>query len=90
MKFKELLEIAAVEISDLIELENADIRLEQVEYNEKNKEWEIVVSYLKENPNKNALASSILSVSSLPYERIYKKFEITEEKEIKSMKMFTP
>ncbi|CAN5875023.1 hypothetical protein BH24BAC1_BH24BAC1_39020 [soil metagenome] len=90
MKFKELLEIAAVEISDLIEHENADIRLEQVEYNEKNKEWEIVVSYLKENPNKNALASSILSVSRLPYERIYKKFEITEDKEIKSMKMFTP
>jgi hypothetical protein len=90
MKFKELLQIASDELSDLIEPEKADIRLEQVEYIDKKKMWEIVVSYLKENPNKNTLQSSLISLSSLPYERVYKKFEITENREIKSMKMYTP
>lgn len=90
MKFKELLQIASAELAELIEPENADIRLEQVEYIDKKKIWEIVVSYLKENPNKNALQSSLISLSNLPYERIYKKFEIDENKEVRSMKMYTP
>lgn len=90
MKFKELLQIASAELSELVEPEKADIRLEQVEFNEEKENWEIVVSFLKENPNKNALQSSLISLSTLPYERIYKKFEIDKDKEIKSMKMFTP
>ncbi len=75
MDLKEFYAIAKEQLEELSPLDHADFRLEQAEYNKKEKAWEIVVSYLVENTNK-------LSKSLFPFERIYKKLKINDTKEV--------
>ena len=81
MNLKELYQISKKELDEIIENKNPDFRLEQAEFDKADKTWEIVVSYLEENNNKrfNVLTSL---VSDLPFERIYKKMKIKEDKEV--------
>ncbi|WP_157663303.1 hypothetical protein [Polaribacter sp. SA4-12] len=81
MKFKDLYITARNELSDLVQLENSDFRLEQAEYNKKGKYWEIVVSYLIENTNEpiNSLASFAVQFK---HKRMYKTMKIKDSGEV--------
>lgn len=81
MIFKKLLEIAVEGLSDLSTLENPDFRLEQAEYIEKDKIWEIIVSYLVDNTNKKSTSISAIT-GVFQYFRIYKKLKINDQNEI--------
>lgn len=87
VKFKELLQIAVEELKDLTTVENPDFRLEQVVFNDSEKEWEIVVSFLVQNPN---MKKSVLEIPSfiLEFERIYKRLKINSQKEVKEFYIF--
>ncbi len=77
MKLKELYAIAKKELADISPIENSDFRLEQAEYNKKEKIWEIVVSYLVENTNKPIKAFAALA-PEFKYHRIYKTVKIDD------------
>jgi len=65
-----------------------DFRLEQVEHDKKNQQWEVVVSYLVENKNKvENSAKGISVITSLPYERIYQLLVMNSKKEVKELRM---
>ncbi len=81
MNLKELYQISKKELDEIIENKNPDFRLEQAEFDKADKTWEIVVSYLEENNNKRSNVMTPL-VSDLPYERIFKKMKIKEDKEV--------
>jgi hypothetical protein len=81
MTLKELLDLAKQQLKDLSTLTNPDFRLEQAEFDEDDKTWEIIVSYLVENTNKRSNPLSALT-SEYQYYRIYKKVIINEKKEI--------
>lgn len=81
MKLKELLDIAKENLRDLSSLEDPDFRLEQAELKKDKKTWEIVISYLVENINKRSSPLSALT-SEFQFQRIYKKVEINESKEV--------
>jgi hypothetical protein len=88
MKLIELLGIATAELQGFTTLERPDFRLEQAEYNSKDKVWEIVVSFLVENTNKR-IGSGILAMSTdYQYHRIYKKLLIDGNKAVKALRMF--
>lgn len=93
MKLKELFKIVQQELIDLHE-DAQDIRLEQVEFKENENLWEVVVSYLLENKNKplqetkNLLTQIQPTLSSLPFERIYKLVKIDENNNIKGLYIF--
>ena len=79
MKLKDLLKIAEDELSDLSTVSNPDFRLEQAVKTDSG--WEIVVSFLVENPNKPSNPFSTLS-PAFQFERIYKKVSINSEGEV--------
>jgi thermostable 8-oxoguanine DNA glycosylase len=81
ISLKELYKIAKDELSDILPEDNCDFRLEQAEYNSNDKFWEIVVSFLTENINKSTSAFAQLG-QNLPYERVYKKLKISDEKKV--------
>mgnify|MGYP000954075754 CR=1 FL=1 len=81
MNIKELYTIAKRELGELSPLEDSDFRLEQAVYNENEKVWEIVVSYLVENTNRPTKSLMALT-TEFPYHRIYKKVKINDAKEI--------
>ncbi|EOZ96986.1 hypothetical protein A33Q_1904 [Indibacter alkaliphilus LW1] len=85
--FKDLLLIAANELKDLTTVENPDFRLEQAEYNETTKEWDIIVSFLVQNTNLRKTVFEIPSFS-LEYERIYKRLKINSQKEVMGLYIF--
>ena len=76
MKLKDLLKIAEDELSDLSTVSNPDFRLEQAVKTDSG--WEIVVSFLVENPNK----PSIPLAPAFQFERLYKKVNISSEGEV--------
>lgn len=78
MKLKRLLDIAISEMRELTPLENPDFRLEQAEYNDKDKIWEIVISFLVPNTNKKLLAD----LTSFQFHRKYKRVKINDNNEI--------
>ncbi|HCE56139.1 MAG TPA: hypothetical protein DER05_14550 [Lutibacter sp.] len=82
MELGELYTIAKNQFDGIANTESPDFRLEQAEFKEKEKIWEIVVSYLVQNANKSENASNIFGFQQLPYERIYKKVKINENKKI--------
>jgi hypothetical protein len=87
MNFKELYQIAKASLEELKPLDEADFRLEQAEYNEKDETWDIVVSFLVENTN--MLKSKMnLPRASLKFERIYKKLKIDKNKIVKGLYMY--
>jgi hypothetical protein len=77
MELKELYQIAKAQLSETVNTENPDFRLEQAEYNEEQKEWEIVVSYLVKN-NEGNIPSSFVS----PFNRLYKRVRLNDKKEV--------
>ncbi len=87
MNLKELYSIAQKELAVLSHLENPDFRLEQAEYNEVDKTWDIVVSFLVENTNKPVKPFATLSVD-FPFHRMYKKVKINEKKELVGVYIF--
>ena len=91
MNLKELYAIAKQELGELSPLENADFRLEQAEYNEEEKTWEIVVSYLVENVNKPIKTfSPLLTTTEYPFHRIYKKVRINDRSEVIGFYIYNP
>jgi hypothetical protein len=87
--FKELYQIAKDELSDILPEKNSDFRLEQAEYNSNEKFWEIVVSFLIENINKSNSPFTQLG-QNLPYERVYKKLKVTDEKQVLGFYIYKP
>jgi hypothetical protein len=87
MELAELYKIAKQHLEGLSPLPNPDFRLEQAEFNEEEKVWEIVISYLVFNVNKPESPLGIIS-TKYPYYRIYKKVKINEEKEVIGFYMF--
>lgn len=95
MKLKELFKTVQENLIDLYE-DAQDMRLEQVEFNENENLWEVVVSYLVENknkPDKSLQRKSVLQEISgisqaLPFERIYKLVKIDENNDIKGLYIF--
>ena len=79
LKVKDIFEIAKKELSELSTVANPDFRLEQVQYDEKHNQWEVVVSYLVENTNKRTNSLGI-PISEFQFYRIYKKLIIDSEK----------
>ena len=84
---KDIFEIAKKELSWLSKLPNPDFRLEQVEYDEKNNEWNVVVSFLVENTNKRTIPFGI-PVSDFEFNRIYKKLKINKENKVTGLFIF--
>ncbi len=80
MNFKELFIAAKEQLGNISSLEKSDFRLEQAEYDEKTKVWEIIVSYLVENTNKPINSFSL--GQEYPFHRIYKKVKINNKKEV--------
>lgn len=87
ISLKELLDIAISHLKDLTSVANPDFRLEQAEYNEAKREWEIVVSFLMENTNKRTHPLGI-STAEFQYNRIYKKLKVNAEKEVLGLYIF--
>jgi len=81
MKFKEILDIAKSQLIDILPLTNPDFRLEQAEYIESEKVWDVIVSYLVENTNKRSSPLAALT-AEFEYLRIYKRLKIDKEKNI--------
>jgi hypothetical protein len=78
MELKELYKAAKEQLSETINTEDPDFRLEQAEYNKNEKVWDIVVSFLVQGTNK----SSPLVALGMSFERIYKRVKINENKEV--------
>ena len=86
MTLKDLLNIAIEHLGPLTTVTNPDFRLEQVEYNKKEKTWDIVVSYLVENTNKRSGLPAI--ISEFQFYRIYKRIKIDELNEVIGLYFF--
>ncbi len=88
MDIKEIYQIAKNLLESFTNRECLDFRLEQAEFNKDDKIWEIVVSYLVENINKASNTFSVLGIKEFPFERIYKKVKINENKEVLGFYIF--
>lgn len=86
MELKELYTISQNKLSEIIKTENPDFRLEQAEYNKHEKVWEVVVSFLVKNQNQ--VNNPLSTLAQLPFDRIYKKIKINENKEIEGLYIF--
>jgi len=84
MELKELYHIAKGELSQIIDTENPDFRLEEAVYDEASECWEIVVSFLLENTNKPNSPLGAFG-NTLPFERVYKKLKINKQKEVEAI-----
>ncbi|MEB2780140.1 hypothetical protein U3A58_07025 [Algoriphagus sp. C2-6-M1] len=87
LSLKEIFEAAKKQFAELINIQESDFRLEQIEFKKEEKAWDVVVSYLQENKNRGSSAVSVFSF--LPYERIYKRLKIDENKEVVGIYMFS-
>jgi hypothetical protein len=87
LSLKEAFEAAKKQFAELINIQESDFRLEQLEYKKEEKAWDVVVSYLQENKNRGISPTPIFGI--LPYERIYKKLKIDENKEVIGIFMFS-
>lgn len=83
LTFSDLKNIAATEIGNFTDLEQPDLRLEEVEYNKDSKFWEIVVSFLVKSKDPHVL-SFIAFKNELEYNltRLYKKIKIDNNSNI--------
>ncbi len=89
MDLKEFYQAAKKELEPLYGGELVDFRLEQVEHDKRNHQWEVVVSYLVENKNKTEnSAMGISMITSLPYERVYQLLIMNDKKEVKELRIF--
>lgn len=84
---KEVFEASKKALSELVSLPEPDFRLEQVEFKKDEKLCDVVISFLVENKNRAAWATPLLT--SLPFERVYKRLKIDENKEVVGIYMFS-
>jgi len=82
MKFNEIHGIVKEQIDVISGHENPDFRLEQSEYQAKEKIWELIISYLVENKSTNNSTMSLISGQHAPLERVYKRVKINDKKEV--------
>ncbi len=87
MELKELYSIAKEQLMQVFE-DARDFRLEQVEYDEKEKIWEIVVSFVTKNIDRADSVVSPLAKVVLPFERLYKKVVIDDNKKMKAFYIY--
>lgn len=87
ISLKEVFEAAKKQFAELINIQESDFRLEQLEYKKEEKAWDVVVSYLLENKNRGVSPTSIFGF--LPFERVYKRLKIDENKEVVGIYMFS-
>lgn len=87
MNLKELLDIVRSELRDLSSLEKPDFRLEQAQFNQEEKNWEVVVSYLVENTNPKSVPLATLK-GVFEYHRVYKEIKIDENKKVVGFYIF--
>ena len=83
LSFGDLKRIAESIINEFTDLESPDLRLEEVEYNDKEEIWEIVVSFLVKSKDPHVL-SFIAFKNELEYNltRLYKKIKIDNDSNI--------
>lgn len=82
MNFNEIYKIAKGQLIGICDVEKPDFRLEQAEYKKKDKLWEIVVSYLVDKNSEGKIPLSAAITGYNPYERVYKKVKINDDKEV--------
>ncbi|NOU59024.1 hypothetical protein [Marinifilum caeruleilacunae] len=87
MTLKELFDIAKTQLEELTDLQTPDFRLEQAELLKEEELWEIVVSYLVEDTNKNTIPSAALT-SEHHFHRIFKKIRIDKDKNVVGFYMY--
>ena len=89
MTYKELLDTAKSHLDELITVGEPDFRLEQAVFDRKENLWEIVVSYLVDDPTRRSLFAIKLEVPQ-HYSRIYKKLKIDDStKEVVGFYMYS-
>ncbi len=84
---RELLEISVSQLKDLTNVDNPDFRLEQAEFDKKNEEWDLVVSFLVERTNKRTNPLGFPS-AEFQYNRIYKRLKINSENQLAGLYIF--
>jgi|GEM_PF-643089 len=83
LSFGDLKRIAESIINEFTELESPDLRLEEVEYNDKEEIWEIVVSFLVKSKDPNVLSFiAFKNESEYNLTRLYKKIKIDNDSNI--------
>ncbi|WP_321296742.1 hypothetical protein [Marinifilum fragile] len=87
MTLKELFDIAKLQLQDLTDLDTPDFRLEQAEMLKEGDIWEIVVSYLVKDTNKNTIPSAALT-SEHHFQRVYKRLRIDNDKNVVGFYMY--
>ena len=87
LSLKEVFEAAKKQFAELINIQESDFRLEELEYKKQDKSWNVIVSYLVENKNRSTFPPAILS--ALPFERVYKRLKIDENKGVVGIFMFS-
>lgn len=85
VNFKDLLKIAVTKLQDLTTVSNPDFRLEQAEFNDSQKEWDIVVSFLIDNTYQRL---NPLNLPGLNNQRVYKRLKINSQQEVMGFYMF--
>lgn len=90
MTLKELYSISKKELSDILPKGDNDFRLEQAEYQSSQGSWEVVVSYLTENKNKNTSAINPFG-ENYQFVRLYKKLIIDNtNKDVRGFFIYQP
>jgi len=88
MTDRELLDTAQSHLSELTTVKEPDFRLEQAVFDKKEMNWEIVVSYLIDDPSKRSLFAMKLDKPQ-HYTRIYKEMKIDENNEVVGFYMYS-
>lgn len=83
LTFGDLKRIAESNISEFTDLEEPDLRLEEVEYNVKEEIWEIVVSFLVKSKDPHVLRfTAYMNDMEYNVTRLYKKIKIDNDRNI--------
>lgn len=83
LTFGDLKRIAESNISEFTDLEEPDLRLEEVEYNVKEEIWEIVVSFLVKSKDPHVLTfTAYMNDMEYNVTRLYKKIKIDNDRNI--------
>ena len=91
LTLNQLHEIAYTELQDLLpNVENADFRLEQAEYDPNLEEWTVIVSFLLEDKNISISPLANISASRYKYERVYKKLKINSIGKVSGFYIYKP
>lgn len=89
LSLKKLYEVSLHQLKDVLPESSADFRLEEAEFDQQKKEWNLVVSYRVPLPVNavDALSSPLLGIRS-NFERLYKTVRVTEKGDFLGFKIF--